>query len=65
MNNIDSDLQESIVYLGGNVTIHFDGEYNFAVFDAGMEYDRFYEREVVSMQHARDIAERYIKQVML
>ena len=62
---INPELEESIVYVGGNISINFDGYDTFTVYDTILEYDTFHHPDVISMQHARDIAERYVQRVLL
>jgi hypothetical protein len=65
MNNQHEQLEASIVYVGGNISINFDGYDTFTVFDTILKYTTFHHPDVISMQHARDIAERWVARELL
>lgn len=58
MNNA---LTEQTVYISNNVSIHFDGTDTFVIYDCDMVVDSFNQQDIQSMQHAKDVAERYIQ----
>lgn len=60
MRNLNEHLQEQTVYISNNVSIHFDGIDTFTVFDCNMAVDTFTHPDIIAMQHAKEVAERYI-----
>ena len=64
MKDYHEELEESTVYVAGPLSIYFDGNDTFKVFDCDLEVDSFWHNDVISMQHARDIAERYVNRVL-